>query len=265
MAVFSRSCQATLARLQSLGTPAATVTLLRDAPSGLECLLLRKSKNIRFGGLWVFPGGKVDAADHSSAGVLPTAADAAVRETHEECGAIIEQDNLLFVSHWLPPTSEVGKRGKGFSTFFFVAPLPAGAADVSVDGSEIESFTWLRPSDALERHASGRLGLLPPTWMTLDMLKSAAQRSSDGSVDGVMAVLRQEPALAYETRSGDDGNGRTSYMWEGDAGWPTADPSVPGPRLRLTSTPTAGEEVGSLASGAATLILDRTVSCQSRL
>lgn len=208
----------------------------------------------------------MDSTDHSSSGVLSTAANAAIRETREECGIDgIDTQRLLFISHWVPPTSEVGKRGKRFSTFFFVAPLPAGAADVSVDGSEIASSTWLRPGDALERHASGQLGLLPPTWMTLDTLLSAVQRS-DGTVNGVMAVLRQDPALAYETRSGDAGNGRTAFMWQGDAGWPTGDPSVPGARLRLTSTPAAGGEVGSLASGAATLILERGIgSAPSRL
>ena len=43
--------------------PAATVVVLRDAPSGVEVLMLRKSSRIAFGGMWVFPGGRIDAAD----------------------------------------------------------------------------------------------------------------------------------------------------------------------------------------------------------
>ena len=44
--------------------PAATVVLLRDAPSGLEVFLMqRHSRSDVLGGAHVFPGGKVDAAD----------------------------------------------------------------------------------------------------------------------------------------------------------------------------------------------------------
>src|SRR5690606_9942576 len=44
--------------------PAATVVLMRDAPSGPEALLLRRPRRSSFaGGAWVFPGGVVDAED----------------------------------------------------------------------------------------------------------------------------------------------------------------------------------------------------------
>jgi 8-oxo-dGTP pyrophosphatase MutT (NUDIX family) len=44
--------------------PAATVVLLRDAPSGPEALLLRRPRRSAFAaGAWVFPGGVVDPAD----------------------------------------------------------------------------------------------------------------------------------------------------------------------------------------------------------
>jgi 8-oxo-dGTP pyrophosphatase MutT (NUDIX family) len=50
--------------------PAATIVLLRDGPSGLEVLLLRRSRNTGFvPGAYVFPGGRVDAAD-ADPGVL---------------------------------------------------------------------------------------------------------------------------------------------------------------------------------------------------
>ena len=39
---------------------AATVVLLRDGAGGLETLLLRRNSRIAFGGMWVFPGGRVD-------------------------------------------------------------------------------------------------------------------------------------------------------------------------------------------------------------
>ena len=48
--------------------PAATVTLVRDAPRGLEVLMLQRSPNLAFmPGAHVFPGGALDAADDSPA------------------------------------------------------------------------------------------------------------------------------------------------------------------------------------------------------
>lgn len=48
--------------------PAATVVLLRDAPGGLEVLLLRRHRRSGFAaGAWVFPGGVVDQRDRDAA------------------------------------------------------------------------------------------------------------------------------------------------------------------------------------------------------
>ena len=43
--------------------PAATVLLLRNGESGVEVLMVRRNSEIAFGGMWVFPGGRVDAGD----------------------------------------------------------------------------------------------------------------------------------------------------------------------------------------------------------
>ncbi|MEX0732707.1 MAG: hypothetical protein WED00_00435 [Aquisalimonadaceae bacterium] len=46
--------------------PAATVVLLRDGRDGPETLLVQRSPALVFGGgAYVFPGGRVDAADHT--------------------------------------------------------------------------------------------------------------------------------------------------------------------------------------------------------
>jgi 8-oxo-dGTP pyrophosphatase MutT (NUDIX family) len=48
--------------------PAATVVLLRDGPGGLEAYLQRRPLGMGFaGGLWVFPGGRVDQGDRDPA------------------------------------------------------------------------------------------------------------------------------------------------------------------------------------------------------
>ena len=61
--------------------PAATVLLLRQHEGEPEVLMLHKTSKIAFGGMWVFPGGKIDAADFPSSGDVDAAArNAAVRE-----------------------------------------------------------------------------------------------------------------------------------------------------------------------------------------
>ncbi len=89
--------------------PASTVILLRDAPHGPEVYLLRRVAAMAFaGGMTVFPGGSVDAADGTGeapwAGSLPSSwpqrlgaenslvralVCAAVRETFEESGVLL--------------------------------------------------------------------------------------------------------------------------------------------------------------------------------
>jgi len=93
--------------------PAATVTLVRDAPRGLEVLMLQRSHSLKFmPGVYVFPGGALDAADSSSemqamcAGLEDEAASralgverggiaywiAAIREAFEEAGILLAYD-----------------------------------------------------------------------------------------------------------------------------------------------------------------------------
>lgn len=93
--------------------PAATVTLVRDAPRGLEVLLLQRSHSLKFmPGAYVFPGGALDAADNAPethalcAGLDDGAAShalgvergglaywvAAIREAFEEAGILLAYD-----------------------------------------------------------------------------------------------------------------------------------------------------------------------------
>jgi len=93
--------------------PAATVTLVRDAPRGLEVLMLQRSHSLKFmPGVFVFPGGGLDAADSAPemhalcAGLEDEAASqalgvergglaywvAAIREAFEEAGILLAYD-----------------------------------------------------------------------------------------------------------------------------------------------------------------------------
>ncbi|HCH79598.1 MAG TPA: NUDIX hydrolase, partial [Acidimicrobiaceae bacterium] len=76
--------------------PAATVVVLRDGPEGPETLMLRKNSKIAFGGMWVFPGGKVDDEDWDGAGEdVDAARNAAIREAAEEAHLRVEAHEMV--------------------------------------------------------------------------------------------------------------------------------------------------------------------------
>lgn len=100
-----------LTALDGAPLPSATVMLLRDAPGGLQVLMMRRhSDSAELGGVYVFPGGKLDPLDLGAvAGHLDRDAQqlraelaepalpvdtavglylAALRETLEECGLL---------------------------------------------------------------------------------------------------------------------------------------------------------------------------------
>jgi 8-oxo-dGTP pyrophosphatase MutT (NUDIX family) len=201
--------------------PAATVVLVRDGQDGIESLMLHRNSKLAFGGMWVFPGGRVDAADRDGARDDDEAARrAAVREAHEEAGLVVDAASLAFLSHWLPP-SVAPKR---FATWFFVAPAPSGT--VTIDGGEIHDSAWMRPRDALARRDALEIELAPPTWMTLHHL------AGFDTVADLMSDARARTPVFYETHVG-HGTGGLIAMWRGDAGYETGDPDAPGARHRL--------------------------------
>lgn len=219
--------------------PAATVVLVRDAADGaggIEVLLARRNSKIYFaGGAWVFPGGRIDAEDHIAPGgrdfpgepfdedhpaFLDVARRACVREAAEEADAVIATTDLVFMSHWTPPL-EAPKR---FSTYFFMGPAPTET--LTADGGEIHELQWMRPADAMRRRNGGEIELIPPTFITLALLQPFA------SAADALAHHRSNPPEYFVTRF-TRGDGFTVALYAGDAGYDTADTSVPGPRNRL--------------------------------
>lgn len=206
--------------------PAATVVLLRDADHGLETLLLRRNTAVEFaGGMWVFPGGRVDPEDHVDGGDLMTAArNASVREAHEEAAQRVDVTSLVWFAHWCPPN--LAK--KRFATFFFACRSLGG--DVTIDGSEIHDHEWMRPADALERHRAKAVQLAPPTWMTLHDLSLAAD------VDDALMRFGASPARFYETHM-QRMDENMVFLWHPDVAWESGDLDAPGPRHRIVTSP----------------------------
>jgi 8-oxo-dGTP pyrophosphatase MutT (NUDIX family) len=202
---------------------AATVVLVRDGAGGLECLMLRKTSGQAFGGLWVFAGGRVEPGDGTG---LNGARAAAVREAQEETGLVVDPADLVPISHRTPPL-EAPRR---YATWFFLAPLPPGAADVVVDGGEIGDHVWTRPADAHARLTAGEIRLLPPTWVTLASLVPHAD------VGGAMAAARAGEIDRFLTHTAADGD-TLVMLWAPDAGYESRDLAAPGARHRLVMDP----------------------------
>jgi 8-oxo-dGTP pyrophosphatase MutT (NUDIX family) len=207
--------------------PAATVVLLRDAPEGgVETLMVRRSSKLEFaGGMWVFPGGRVDPEDIPPDGdVIEAARRAAVREAQEEAGLVVDAGALVPFAHWVPPPVAA----KRFATWFFLGPAPTGA--VTVDMGEIRDHRWIEPADALARRDAEEIELAPPTWLTLHRLAGYADVAA-----AVVDAHAREPEF-FETHIARV-EGGAAALWEGDAGYESSDGDAPGPRHRLWMLP----------------------------
>lgn len=203
--------------------PASTVALLRDGETGLETLLLRRNKALRFaGGLWVFPGGAIDAEDLAAAGGDEREASriAAAREAREESGLQPRMTDMLQLSHWTTPVIEP----KRFSTWIYVAPV-ASNEEVRIDGGEIHDSRWITIEAAIEGHEQGELGMMPPTYLTL------CELARYSTVDQMLAAeVERKPYEVFPVFGEADGD--VIVMFRGDAGYESADGSLPGARHR---------------------------------
>jgi len=177
---------------------AATVILARDAAEGLEVLLIERPDRGSFAGAWVFPGGKLDPADAGADATPSEEADArraAVRETLEETGLVVRPGDLVPLSCWDPPPGLPLR----IRTWFFAVRAPDG--ELRLEPREAVTARWMRPADALRRHARGELTLYPPTWVTLSGLAEAVD------VEGLLDATRVAGVRTFETqvRRGPDG------------------------------------------------------------
>jgi 8-oxo-dGTP pyrophosphatase MutT (NUDIX family) len=167
---------------------AATVILLRGGADALEVLLVRRTPRARFmGGVWVFPGGAVDADEGEGDAAHRTAA---LRELREEAAiTIADPDALVKFSRWITP-AQVKIR---FDTHFFLAPLPPGQ-EASIDGEECVDVGWFTPGAALEAHRAGDLALVFPT------IKHLEQLSAFASVQDLLAHARGREVMPVQPR-----------------------------------------------------------------
>jgi 8-oxo-dGTP pyrophosphatase MutT (NUDIX family) len=198
--------------------PAATVVLVRDAADGLETLMLRRNAKVSFGGMWVFPGGRIEPGDGEGE---RGARRAAAREAAEEAGLVVDSELLVPFAHWTPPAVAI----KRFTTWFFLAPAPEGV--VTIDGGEIHEHVWVSPADAFERHGAGEIELAPPTWVTLHWLAE-----SPTVADALHRAATQE-VEAFSTHIAKGPDGELVAVWHGDIAYEGGDLLAEGGRHRL--------------------------------
>ena len=189
---------------------AATVLLLRDGAQGLEVLMTRRSTKASFApGAYVFPGGGIDALDaqsHAAAARRATQSDeqltqaiAAIRESFEELGVLLarhpdgrwaDADDIAALDRHAPFAAQCQARGlqlaadgvftlarwitdrdlpKRFDVPFLVARMPEGQTPVADEAEQFEP-QWVRPQEALDRHAAGGFFMIFPTIRTLQRL-----------------------------------------------------------------------------------------------
>lgn len=227
--------------------PAATVLLLRDTPQGIEVLMTRRSMTASFApGAYVFPGGGIDAADaaaHAQSTRRATQSDlhltqaiAAIRESFEELGVLLARhadgshastadiaaldrkapfaaqcrergltlagDEVFVLAHWITDR-DLPRR---FDVPFLVARMPEGQNPVADEAEQFEPV-WVRPADALARHAAGDFFIIFPTIRTLEKLRHHTD------VDAVLAACASEiPLWTSCPRAGLLGGKEARYM-----------------------------------------------------
>lgn len=119
-------------------------------------------------------------------------------------------DHLSWVAHWITPFGEVRR----FDTRFYVAAMPDDQEPLHDDIETVESL-WVKPSEALDRAASGDLLMLPPTVANLRFL--ADHRTVD-SVMTAARVIGTPPRIMPKVVWGDDGR-ISALLMPGDDGY----------------------------------------------
>jgi 8-oxo-dGTP pyrophosphatase MutT (NUDIX family) len=176
---------------------AASLILLRRERAGPTVLMGRRPARSRFApDVFVFPGGKVDAADYDQpvANALgaecvrraaaperlaSALATAAIRETAEETGLILPADHggLAIAARAITPTESPVR----FHARFFVADAELASGEAA-ESPELADLAWRPLDEAL------RLPLFDITEAVLHMLK-------DGSDPFLMTYRRGKPMV----------------------------------------------------------------------
>jgi 8-oxo-dGTP pyrophosphatase MutT (NUDIX family) len=213
--------------------PAATLVLMRERADGPpELLMTERTGQMAFAaGALVFPGGRIDADDHVTAGDgdVPDAAArvAAIRETIEETGlapglvpapdaamvralregiaaerpfaALLAEQGLALdlaalipFARWCPNFRETRR----FDTLFFLAEAPADAPVPTVAEAEAVRAFWASAAEILAEVDAGHAHVIFPTRRNLERLAGYASIAEAYADAARHAVTRITPWVA---------------------------------------------------------------------
>jgi 8-oxo-dGTP pyrophosphatase MutT (NUDIX family) len=133
---------------------------------------------------------------------------AAMSEVLDRNALMLRADLLHPWAHWVTPEIEP----KRFDTRFFVAALPSGQTPEHSVG-ETEHSEWVRPADAVARHAAGEMGMLPPTVLTLAEMAEYARVAEVLEAARRREIRRVLPRIVV---AGDD----VQLLLPGEPGYP---------------------------------------------
>ncbi len=194
---------------------AATVLLLRGAATCAEVLLVQRHPGLSFmGGLWAFPGGRVESEDRvDPLRAIPRSVDeafrhAACRELLEECGIRLTPLRLQLWSRWITPSAAERR----FDTRFYVAQA-AIETPIVLDGKELVEHEWLDPVTAVRRALDGSLPVSPPTLFVLEDLRLSLL--AHGTLEAMLPAERDRAVPAIMPRLRETTSGLEAVMpWE---------------------------------------------------
>src|SRR5215217_2237225 len=212
--MLQRAANWTTDSVPAVPAPAASVILLRDHIDGVQTYLLHRHARMPFAAsMVVFPGGRVDPVDQTT-GSDPLRV-CAVRETAEETGVQLSDNDLVPWAHWITPEPEPRR----YDTHFFLAVLPEDQEAQDVSG-ETDRAAWDSPSAALAAADRGEIALMPPTRAILlelaeaDGVAELLTVASDRVIEYVLPEVIKTGSgwlIRYPSRL-QEGSGGTSWL-----------------------------------------------------
>lgn len=128
----------------------------------------------------------------------------------EDEGLTLAVDTMWYFGHWITPEGAPRR----YDTRFFLAAAPPEQTPVH-DDREVIANLWIRPAEALARHAAGELAMLPPTVASLRALEPSAT-----AVDALAAAAEVVDVPTVQPRVIMD-EGGVRIVMPGDPEWET--------------------------------------------
>lgn len=127
-----------------------------------------------------------------------------------EEGLRLAVDGMHYFGHWITPDGAPRR----YDTRFFLAAEPPGQTPLH-DDHEVIAHVWIRPADALDRHAAGQFTMLPPT---VASLRAVARFDTAGDALAAATQITDVPTILPRLISIDGG---MRIVLPGDDGYET--------------------------------------------